>query len=70
MIRGPQLETIKDYDIQLRSGESWQTVIRRQGNYQRKVCHQISPQPADALRLLVYSTHGDPSVRLYEIRAY
>ena len=70
MIRGPQPETIRDYDIQLRSGDNWHTVIRGRGNYQRKVRHPISPQPADALRLLVYSTNGDPSARLYEIRVY
>ncbi len=66
----PQPETIRDYDIEVRADDQWRTAVRERGNYQRKRCHQISPQQTDSLRLRVYSTNGDRSARLYEIRVY
>lgn len=70
MIRGPQPETVCDYQLALLSGDNAQTVTRITENYQRKSIHPFAPQTVSGLRLTVQATHGDPSARLFEIRAY
>ncbi|MFB3827894.1 MAG: FAD-dependent oxidoreductase [Bryobacteraceae bacterium] len=66
MIRGPQPETVADYDL-ICGG----TVTEVRGNYLRKRRHALSrPVIADSVRLAVRRTHGDPAARVFEIRAY
>jgi len=70
MIRGPQPETVRDYELQIVSGKSTKTVAKVQGNYQRKRKHRFEPATTDGLRLIVKATNGDASARVFEIRAY
>jgi hypothetical protein len=69
-IRGPQPETVKDYQLDLLHGESSQTVARVKGNYQRKRIHSFSPTAADGIRLRIQSTNGSKEARVFEMRAY
>jgi hypothetical protein len=70
MIRGPQPECVKDYDLQILSGESAKTIAEVEGNYQRKRIHTFDPATADGIRLNVKSTHGLKSASVFEIRVY
>lgn len=71
MIRGAQPETVRDYDLQLVHGTSTLTVASVRGNYQRFRRHRfVAVHSASALRLVVHATNGDPSARVFEIRAY
>jgi hypothetical protein len=65
IIRGPQPETVKDYQL-VANGKP---VAEVSGNYQRVRRHRISFE-ADKLRLHVKSTNGDELARVFEIRCY
>ena len=69
-IRGPQPETVRDYDLELLHGESSMTVARINSNYQRKRIHHFEPTAADGILLRVHATNGSAEVRVFEIRAY
>jgi len=66
----PQPETIRDYDVEVREAGGWRPVVRERGNYQRKRCYNINIGPTDSLRVHIYSTNGDASARIYEVRVY
>lgn len=70
MIRGPQPETVADYTIEGGTKDEMQQVVRNQGNYQRKLVHDIEPIQADTIRISVERTNGDPSARIFEVRVY
>lgn len=70
MIRGPQPETVRDYDLQILDGGSHATVAEVRDNYQRKCIHRFDATKASGIRVLVRSTHGDKSARVFEVRAY
>jgi hypothetical protein len=70
MIRRPQPETVRDYELQIISGNSIKSITKIEGNYQRRRIHRFDPVTADGIRLVVSATHGDASARLFEIRAY
>ncbi len=66
MIRGPQPETVADYDLVC--GEA---VIEVRDNYLRKRRHTLArPVSTSVLRLLVKRTHGAAAARVFEIRVY
>jgi len=70
IIRGPQPETVRDYQIEVLDGASPRQVADVQGNYQRKRVHRFEPVTATGVRLHVRATNGDRSARVYEIRVY
>ncbi len=69
-IWGPQPETVCDYELYVIHGESAKTVADVRGNYQRKRIHRFDTCSASGVRLMVKSTNGAPSARLFEIRVY
>ena len=69
-VRGPQPETVKDYIIQLYSGNKTVKNLEIKGNYLRKRVHEMEGVMADRIRIWVNSTHGDPLARIFEIRCY
>jgi hypothetical protein len=70
IIRAPQPETVKDYDLfVLRQGQ-WKHVCAIRDNYQRLRAHNLEPGPADAVRMVIHATNGIPEARLFEIRCY
>jgi hypothetical protein len=66
-IRGAQPELVCDYDVLLDD----RVVFAITGNFLRKRVHHL-PQPvaASRLRLLVKSTRGAPTARVFALRAY
>jgi len=70
MIRGPQPETVRDYELRVLAGTSAKSVAQVKGNYQRKRVHSFDSLAADGIRLTVGATHGDASSRVFEVRAY
>ncbi len=69
-MRGPQPETISDYEISVYTGNRWATIVQANGNYQRRVEHTVQPVSTNRLRLTISKTNGDPLARLFEIRCY
>jgi len=70
MIRGPQPETVADYVIEFGKDGEYTEIVRETGNYLRKLVHLVEPTEADAVRITVSRTNGDPSARIYEVRLY
>lgn len=70
VVRGPQPETVRDYEIVgLAKGETI-PLVKVEGNYQRVNRHTFAPRSLEALRIRFLATHGDPIARLYEVRVY
>ncbi len=69
-VRGPQPETICDYEISAYTGNKWTTIVQTENNYQRRVEHIVQSVFTDRLRLTINKTNGDPLARLFEIRCY
>ena len=63
-------ECVKDYALLARINGTWKQLLGIKDNHQRARRHAFGPVATTALRLLVHATHGDPSARVYEIRAY
>ena len=72
IIRAPQPETAKEYTLQYRTanGEGWVDLEKVTNNHQRLRRHTFPPVQAAALRLMATATHGDPLVRVFEVRCY
>lgn len=63
-------ECPKDWRLHARVAGRWVVVHVASDHFQRKCVVNFSPVTADALRLEVLSTNGDPSARVYELRVY
>lgn len=72
IIRAPQPETIRDYEVLYRAkeGGEWQKLVEVRGNHQRLVRHAFAPVEAQAVRLHVSATNGDKQARVFEVRCY
>lgn len=70
MVRGPQPETVRDYDLLARIGGEWRLLHAERGNYQRKRVHRVQAEGVEALRLVIRATHGVPEARVFEVRVY
>ncbi|WP_165230287.1 FAD-dependent oxidoreductase [Aquisphaera insulae] len=72
IVRAPQPETVKDYELLARTGPSgdWRCVAKGSNNHRRLVRHEIDPTDVGSLRLLIRATQGDALARLFEIRCY
>lgn len=70
MVWGPQLETARDYELQVLYGDSAKTVVKVGSNFQRKRVHQFEPYLATGIRLIIHATNGDKSARVFEVRVY
>lgn len=69
-ICGRPPECVRDYDLAVRRGGAWETLLEVRGNCLRHRIHPLATVEADALRLTVTATHGAPSARVYEVRVY
>lgn len=63
-------EAVRDYQVQVLEGNEWKTVADVKGNYQRRRIHRFGSVDTSKIRVLVSATNGDPSARIYEVRAY
>lgn len=72
MIRAPQPETVRDYELLYRTpgAADWVGLGKFTGNYQRLRRHEFAPVAATALRLKITATNGSPIASVYEIRCY
>ena len=72
IIRGPQPETVKDYEIQHRpdAGGEFRELVEVRGNHQRLKRHVFQPVKTEAIRVHVSATNGDALARIFEIRCY
>jgi hypothetical protein len=70
ILRRPQPETVKDYDLLYRAGGEWKTLAEVRGNYQRLRRHRFDSVTASAVRVHVRSTHGADEARIFEVRCY
>ena len=61
---------VRDYRLWARLGGKEELVAEVAGNHHRRRRHDGGGRRADGLRLEVAATHGSPSARVYEIRAY
>ncbi|MFH0963660.1 MAG: FAD-dependent oxidoreductase [Planctomycetota bacterium] len=61
---------VKDFSVSLETGGRWKEVARVTGNHQRRNVVRFKRALASALRITVSATWGDPSARIYEVRAY
>jgi hypothetical protein len=63
-------ECVRDYVVYCRCAGRWRAVVRETANHQRRRIHRFRTVKADAVRIEVLATHGAPSARVYETRAY
>jgi len=63
-------ECVKDYELSFWKDGEWIPLAAITGNYQRHRIHRFDTVTAQKLRLTIHATHGSPSARVYEIRAY
>jgi hypothetical protein len=70
IIRYFEVETVKDYEVQVLTGSRWITVAKVTGNYRRLQRHEFTRVVADAVRIMVFATNGSPSARIFEVRVY
>jgi hypothetical protein len=72
IVRAPQPETVKDYELQYRSTADgkWEPLVKIEGNHQRLVRHSFAPVEAQAIRLVVTATNGEKLARVFEVRCY
>ncbi len=66
----PVPQTVRSYEIAAEIGADWQVLAREDDNHLRWRVHTFEPVTTDALRLTVLATHGSPSARVFEVRAY
>jgi len=67
---GPARECVRDYRLSYFDGERWRDLFEEKGNHHRRRRHEFPAVRTTALRLTVLATNGDPSARVYEVRAY
>ena len=69
MIRGPQPETVRDYEILATdAGGNRTSLVKVIGNYQRLRRHSFRPIEAKAVRIHVTATNGADTARICEVR--
>lgn len=61
---------VKDYTVEIHCDGEWVPAAQGQDNYMRRAVHALPRRTADALRVTVTATCGDPSARIFEIRVY
>jgi len=61
---------VKDYRVEAFDGQVWREVAAVTDNFLRHRVHNFPKLAASKVRLTVEATNGDPSARVFEIRAY
>jgi hypothetical protein len=69
-VKIPEVPTcVKDYSVQILKKGEWVDVADVKGNFMRKRIHKFQGALAEKIRINVFSTWGDKSARIMEIRA-
>ncbi len=61
---------VKSYEVSAFSNGDWVELAESKDNFQRHRIHKFKKVRANKLRLTIRATHGAPSARVFEIRAY
>ncbi|GAB3614608.1 FAD-dependent oxidoreductase [Humibacter ginsengisoli] len=62
---------VRDYSVELQVDGEWQVVATITGNRRRHRIHALSARTvAQAVRVMVTATNGDPSARIVSVRVY
>jgi len=69
-IRGPQPETVRDYELVAVTSAGETVLAKVEGNYQRLRRHAFEPVRAKTLKRLVHATNGAKEARVFELRAF
>jgi hypothetical protein len=70
IVRAPQPETVRDYELQYRAGNEWKTLRRIEKNHQRLNRVKFDPVDTAAVRIRVLATNGAEEARVFEVRCY
>jgi hypothetical protein len=70
IVRAPQPETVRDYEILYRSNDDWKSLGKVTRNHLRVNRHRFDPVETAAVRIRVDATNGAADARIFEIRAY
>ena len=72
--RSPDLvfpELVRDYTVEARRDGRWEPIVETTGNRRRHRIHGlVTPISADALRVHIHATNGDPHARIVSLRVY
>lgn len=63
-------QSVRDYRLEIPDGDGWQVLAAVEENFQRRRVHTFAPVTTRRVRLTVLKTNGDPSARVFEVRAY
>ncbi len=63
-------QCVRDYELSYHDGGRWIPLVRERGNFQRRRVHRFQSVTGAKLRLTIHATNGDPSARVFEVRAY
>ncbi|WP_136078427.1 FAD-dependent oxidoreductase [Pontiella desulfatans] len=63
-------QCVRDYEVQYFNGSEWLALATVENNYLRRRIHRFDAVKTSRIRVLITATNGDPSARIYEIRAY
>lgn len=63
-------QCVRDYAVAVKDESGWFVVADVRDNFMRRRIHRFRNVNAEAVRVLVTATNGDPSARLFELRAY
>jgi len=63
-------ECVRDYALKIYQNDTWETIIKVEGNYHRRRIHRFNTVSSNKLMLEIYASNGDPTARVYEIRVY
>jgi len=66
----PQLETVKDYQIDTYLNGQLKESLSESNNYHRLRRHMLTGEAIDTIKITVLATHGIDHARIFEIRAY
>lgn len=70
IVRAPQPETVRDYEILYRSGAEWKRAANITNNHQRVNRVRFDAVDTGAIRVRITATNGIPEARIFEIRCY
>jgi len=63
-------QCVREYELSHHDGTQWTTILRENGNFQRRRVHRFDTVVGTKLKLTVHGTDATPAARLFEIRVY
>ncbi|GAB2907286.1 hypothetical protein [Streptomyces mayteni] len=68
--RPAALQGVKDFDVQVRSGDEWLTVGSYRGNTLDRIVTTFDPVTTDAIRVVVHASNSGDYSRILELEAF